>query len=841
MANPFNRLAAEHEFDAETESNLANAVSVDNVFAPLTDDEKAVSLAADLHSGASSEALTIVPEDAPPVITVHPKFGEAKTVYVYRDGKANLRFCAVRFEWEEDGELKKAVLPATWCNLGDKLAWRFKGPKGNRTLYHADEIAQNPEAVVFFAEGEKTADAVPVLFPGMVGTTTLGGCGSPHLTDFSPLSGRTVVVSPDNDEPGRKYAAAVAQLAMAAGAKEVRLLRPERLGGENPKRGWDLADAVAEGWTAEKVAVELAKGDLFEAFPLASNDNRLPSVEFIGDFRLTDEGVAKGEQGEDGKTRWTPVCSWLRVAGLARDISNRGWSLVVDVRDADGQQHEIIIPYADMAGDGTAVLSRLMNAGLRLASGRGVKSLVLAYLNNAESSNRVLLVEKCGHVKGKYILPNRTYGPHTDERVVFTGRTSGGYKMAGDIAAWHEIAALAVGNSRLLLALAASLVGPVLMLVNAQGGGIHLVGRSSIGKSTMLLLAEAIWGIKFENWNSTLNGLEGKCLARNHGLLLLDEVSQGTAKTVGSSAYLICNGTGRTRADRNGDAREVHTWLLFLLSSGEVGIADKTTEDGGRAMAGQSVRLVDINADPGAGLGVFENLHGFRNGAALANHIKNACDKVYGVAADLFLTRLMEDPDAVAVAISGFVEEFNLKHCPTGADGQVRRVIDKFALIAAVGELAVQFGVFPWAEDEAANGVVKCMEDWLTERGNVKASEANQAIQQILRIIESNGASRFDEWTEKPLNHGETTVDKARDRLGWRRMVDGIWHYYATTSGFKEMCSGLNQTVAIQELTDAGILKPANDGKSAKSVTVPGHGKMRLYHVVPPAEVSDED
>lgn len=45
-----------------------------------------------------------------------------------------------------------------------------------------------------------------------------------------------------------------------------------------------------------------------------------------------------------------------------------------------------------------------------------------------------------------------------------------------------------------------------------------------------------------------------------------------------------------------------------MLSTGEKGLADKILEEGGRVQAGQAVRLVDIPADAGAGLGLFESL-----------------------------------------------------------------------------------------------------------------------------------------------------------------------------------------------------------------------------------------
>jgi putative DNA primase/helicase len=51
------------------------------------------------------------------------------------------------------------------------------------------------------------------------------------------------------------------------------------------------------------------------------------------------------------------------------------------------------------------------------------------------------------------------------------------------------------GNNPLLtLALSASFAGPMLDKCNAEGGGVHFVGDSSTGKTTLLEAGCSIWG-----------------------------------------------------------------------------------------------------------------------------------------------------------------------------------------------------------------------------------------------------------------------------------------------------------------------------------------------------------
>lgn len=90
--------------------------------------------------------------------------------------------------------------------------------------------------VVFVGEGEKAVQAAESI--GLPAVTSAGGCSSPAKTDWTPLAGREVVILPDADEPGEKYAAEVETiLARLDPPARVRIVRLPDL----PPSG-DLAD-----------------------------------------------------------------------------------------------------------------------------------------------------------------------------------------------------------------------------------------------------------------------------------------------------------------------------------------------------------------------------------------------------------------------------------------------------------------------------------------------------------------------------------------------------------------------------------------------------------------------
>jgi DNA primase len=85
--------------------------------------------------------------------------------------------------------------------------WINKKSK-RQVLYHLREIVEAP--VVFVAEGER--DVETLRSRGFVATTNAGGAEAPWLPEYTEvLSGREVLLIPDNDRPGRERAARIAR------------------------------------------------------------------------------------------------------------------------------------------------------------------------------------------------------------------------------------------------------------------------------------------------------------------------------------------------------------------------------------------------------------------------------------------------------------------------------------------------------------------------------------------------------------------------------------------------------------------------------------------------------
>jgi DNA primase len=124
-------------------------------------------------------------------------------------------------------------MPATPKRLPSS-AWKTMMPR--TSVITREELYE-----LVLVEGEKCADALMQL--GIVATTAMGGAATAlDKTDWSPLAGKTVVLWPDHDDAGARYADTVTPKLLDIGARVRRIHVPE----DKPRKR-DAADAVAEG------------------------------------------------------------------------------------------------------------------------------------------------------------------------------------------------------------------------------------------------------------------------------------------------------------------------------------------------------------------------------------------------------------------------------------------------------------------------------------------------------------------------------------------------------------------------------------------------------------------
>ena len=237
--------------------------------------------------------LLPVPAEAPPPPLAHVKRGKPEQVYTYRDENGAVLGYIYRFRTSDGG---KEILPLVFAEdiKNGVRQWRWLSFPIPRPLYGLDRLAKaDPQLTVLVVEGEKCADAATQLgSQGFVTVTWSGGSHAIGKADWEPLRGRDVIILPDCDakrrpltkaereqgvDPASKpYLPPLEQPGIAAAQRIAEILRERDCRvrivnvpppGQKPD-GWDIADAIAEGWNCGQVlAVHHAQSALAEGSP----------------------------------------------------------------------------------------------------------------------------------------------------------------------------------------------------------------------------------------------------------------------------------------------------------------------------------------------------------------------------------------------------------------------------------------------------------------------------------------------------------------------------------------------------------------------------------------------
>jgi putative DNA primase/helicase len=493
----------------------------------------------------------------------------------------------------------------------------------------------------------------------------------------------------------------------------------------------DLMGGIEEALRRQEEDARRARKD--RARPKTSPDPGAGGIAIRTRFRIQSDGVWYHAPPDATGSTPPPVwlCAELRIVGATRDVHNDNHGHALEFRDRHGHLQRWAMPL-ELLEDRREYRRVLRRLGLRMTSSKPGMDLLQRYLDLCDAERTMLAVEKTGWHGQIYLLPDAAIGQRdTEEQIVLQGldMTNEGYRQRGTLEAWQDtIAALCVGNSRLLLAVSMAFAAPLLTPPGIEGGGVHLRGPSSEGKTTAALVAASVWGEpgRVESWRATCNGLEGVAAFHNDNLLLLDELKEIDPREAGGAAYLLANGAGKRRGRPHGGTRPRLTWKVLFLSTGEISLGQHVEAVGQRVHAGQEVRLIDLAAEAGQSHGLFEALHGYANGQTFADGMKERVQETHGTAGRAFVSLLVRDMPSALEQVRELLQGF-LAQVPTTATGQVRRVASKFALIGAAGELATKGGITGWAEGVALAAAVRCFHDWLRQRGTVTNADEARA------------------------------------------------------------------------------------------------------------------
>jgi putative DNA primase/helicase len=371
-------------------------MNLKNAFAKIDEAELVALPDADVSKvvGAAT-VITPVPAHATPVEQAVLSLGRKKPdhLWKYFNETGELVFAVAR--WNDATGKKVSFLPISWVRDANGLdRFAFKHQVARRPLYGLLDLQLRPDAPVVVVEGEKCADAARGVFPEAVVITSPGGSNAAYKADWTPLRGRTrVVIWGDADDAGLKYAQDVAQNVAGLDVGEILIVDAKKLAStassgtsRNPVPGWDVADALAEGWHPD----ELRKA----VFACASRYQGARRFLSFGSFAMNEKGLIfelppKGKD-EEGRMLW--ISAPFEVLGRIRDPKGEGWARLLCWRDDDGRVHTHSISDAELHCD-QGSSANLASRGLKVSTGPN-RSHLIRYLNEASVDNRVTVETK---------------------------------------------------------------------------------------------------------------------------------------------------------------------------------------------------------------------------------------------------------------------------------------------------------------------------------------------------------------------------------------------------------------------------------------------------------------
>lgn len=584
-------------------------------------------------------------------------------------------------------------------------------------------------------------------------------------------------------------------------------------------------------------------------------------------FTVDDKGVwyqGFGRDGEPLRPMW--LCSRLDVVAGTRDAEGMGWGYLLTFADPLGHAKQWAMPSRMLSSDGGEYRAMLLHMGLRIASGATARNRLTEYIQTRRPDEYATCTSRTGwHPTAEggmaFVLPDNTIGDDA-ERIVFQSDSAmeNTFRARKTAEQWRDrIGSLCVGNSRLVFAVSCALAGPLLRLVGMESGGFHLRGDSSSGKTTALRVAASVYGGAnyMQRWRTTDNALEAVAAQHCDALLILDELAQVDGKVAGDCAYMLANEQSKARATRGGAARSRLSWRLLFLSAGELGLADHMAEGAKRARTGQEVRMADIPADAGAGLGAFNTLHDFANGSAFASYLGQQANTCHGATGRAWMNWLAPQAATVGKQARNRVADLARQWLPGNASGQAQRVASRFAVVAVAGEMATAAGLTGWPDGEATAQVQACFDAWLLTRGGAGNGEVRAMLRQVKRFFEEHGESRFTWWHRGADDHNTKTLQRA----GFRRMInregkpiksdaehqreygermtprdaeDVAVEFFVLSESFRnEVCKGFDPDSVCRVLLEHGCLLTKEDGRFNISQRLPALGPTRCYRISP--------
>jgi putative DNA primase/helicase len=300
-----------------------------------------------------------------------------------------------------------------------------------------------------------------------------------------------------------------------------------------------------------------------------------------------------------------------------RNRRTNSWYTIVGVRDPLGVESMVPIPFDATE---TELFRLLARQGFPRPPCAADRASFLKQLSQPNDSTISQVVSAPGWIsRSTFCTPAGHYSARKVNVVDNFGVSYADHRFAvrGTLDQWlRNVGRPISGNSNAMFSIYAFLAGPIMALLGMETAGFNFVGKSSTGKSTILQIGGSTWGgggpLGFiRTWLSTRNGLDVIAAMHNECGLGLDEgnLSGETpveqAKTQFHATYRLSGGEEKVRQT---DQQRRALWRFLYQGSTEMPRAELALLAGTTVSSGQLVRMMELHAEAGRGLGVWKEV-----------------------------------------------------------------------------------------------------------------------------------------------------------------------------------------------------------------------------------------
>lgn len=552
-----------------------------------------------------------------------------------------------------------------------------------------------------------------------------------------------------------------------------------------------------------------------------------------GHFHITKDGLYFVDEDKNGISHKRFISSSVLVVAKTRDDSSNNWGVLLKWKDDNEIEHTQALSMELFQTDGADLRKALSYQGVMIAPDQRARNLFQCYLMSYQTGQYALCVDRVGWHDDVFVLPHKQIGQSSSDLIVYQANNAldNRYQSKGTLEQWRSnVAQLAENHSLLAFSLCTAFAGQLLDPLNQQGGGFHVKGGSSKGKSTALNLASSVWGNPkqfYRTWRATGNALEHTAYMHNDSFLVLDEIGDiANPKELGNIVYMLANGIGKGRMTKQITAKPMHQWNVIFLSSGEKSLKDIMNEQGQKTKLGQEIRLADIDIDQSK-CGIFDCIDFAEDAPKQAIELSKRMADCYGVAGIAWLEYLTSNKSKRMDEARELLDQYRQVLTVNQSQGHIVRVANYFALVATAGELATKANITGWKTGTAFNAVQKVFNQWLGSFEQVGDYENREIVTHVKAFFEANESSRFEAITPDP-DH----IERINNRVGYWKIENGEKIFYVLPEQFKnEVCKGYDSRKAARALLAYNLLEH-DTGKTSKTARIPSRkNAVKVYAV----------